>query len=139
MRLEPETRRPPPGGMSLQTLLGEFTLIPIVVGHCRSEVAAEVLECLWGGDETLIVISTDLSHFHAYQDAQHLDRSTSELICQLQEPLMGEQACGCYPLNGLLRELKYRQMNVELLELKNSGDTVGSRDRVVGYGAYAAF
>ncbi len=123
----------------LQTVLRAFTLLPLVVGRCTSAAVAEVLERVWGGSETLILISTDLSHFHDYRQAQQLDQSTSELICKLREPLGGEQACGCYPLNGLLRELKRRTMEVQLLELKNSADTAGSKHRVVGYGAYAAY
>ncbi|MCW8884843.1 MAG: AmmeMemoRadiSam system protein B [Motiliproteus sp.] len=123
----------------LQVLLPQFKLLPLVVGRCPSALVAEVLERLWDDPNRLVVISTDLSHFHDYQDACHLDRSTSDLICQLREPLMGEQACGCYPLNGLLNLLKQRGMAVELLDLKNSGDTAGSKDRVVGYGAYAVF
>ena len=123
----------------LQRVLTQFSLLPLVVGPCHSRDVAEVLQRLWGGAETLVLISTDLSHFHDYEEAQHLDRSTSDLICKLQEPLMGEQACGCYPLNGLLYELKQRQLGIELLELKNSGDSAGSHQRVVGYGAYAVF
>ncbi len=121
----------------LQTVLVNFTLLPLVVGRCRSEQVSEVLDLLWGDPATLILISTDLSHFHDYKEACHLDRSTCELICQLREPLMGEQACGCYPLNGLLRKLKQEPLSVKLLELKNSGDTAGSMSRVVGYGAFA--
>ncbi|OMH33598.1 AmmeMemoRadiSam system protein B [Motiliproteus sp. MSK22-1] len=123
----------------LQRVLDDFALLPLVVGPSRSSQVAEVIQRLWGNKETLIVVSTDLSHFHDYPEAQHLDRSTSDLICALHEPLMGEQACGCYPLNGLLRELKQRKLNIELLDLRNSGDTTGSKSRVVGYGSYAVF
>ena len=123
----------------LQQVLDDFVILPLVVGPSSSQQVAEVIEKLWGGEETLILVSTDLSHFHDYPEAQHLDRSTSDLICSLHEPLMGEQACGCYPLNGLLLELKRRKLNIELLDLRNSGDTAGSKNRVVGYGSYAVF
>jgi len=123
----------------LQELLGTFTLIPLVVGQVEPEAVAQVLDRLWGGEETLILISSDLSHYHPYDDARRLDIQTSRSICRLDYHLNGHQACGCEPLNGLLYCARYRGMQVEQLDLRNSGDTAGTRDSVVGYGAYALF
>lgn len=121
----------------LQARLGEFTLVPLLVGWAEPAAVAEVLERLWGGPETLVIISSDLSHYHSYADAQHLDEATARRIESLQAPLHGEQACGAYPLNGLLTLAKPKHLKVTRLDLRNSGDTAGSRDRVVGYGAWA--
>lgn len=123
----------------LQQVLGDFSLLPLVVGATSAADVAEVLERLWGGEETLIVISSDLSHFHPYQEAQLLDRQTSEMICRLDGHLVGEQACGCYAVNGLLTQLEKQQKSINLLDLRNSGDTAGDKDRVVGYGAYVSY
>ncbi len=120
----------------LQRALGNFELIPLVVGTSSKEDVALLLEHLWGGDETLIVISSDLSHFHEYTEAQRLDSATSEKIVSLQDDITGSEACGCNPLNGLLHLANRHGMKVEKIELKNSGDTAGSKDRVVGYGAF---
>lgn len=121
----------------LQTQLGEFTLVPIAVGQCPAEPVARVLDALWGGDETLIVVSSDLSHFHHYDLACTTDRDTSDAILRRESTLGGEQACGCHAVNGLLLCARRRELPVELLDLRNSGDTAGGRDRVVGYGSFA--
>ena len=121
----------------LQTLLPDFKLVPLVVGDASAEEVATLLELLWGGDETLIVVSSDLSHFHPYELAQQTDSATTRLIEQLDCHLTGEQACGCRPINGLLLLVKQKGLQVTTLCLANSGDTAGSKDRVVGYGAYA--
>lgn len=122
----------------LQVALKDFTLIPLVVGDATTAEVAQVLERLWGGPETLIVVSSDLSHYHGYATARRLDRQTSGLIEDLSPvPLHGEQACGCRPVNGLLQAARDHGLQVQLLDLRNSGDTAGPRDRVVGYGAYA--
>lgn len=121
----------------LQARLDKFTLVPLVVGWASPTAVAEVLERLWGGPETLVVISSDLSHYHPYADAQHLDETTARRIESLQAPLEGEQACGAHPLNGLLNLAQAKHLKVTRLDLRNSGDTAGSRDRVVGYGAWA--
>jgi hypothetical protein len=122
----------------LQYTLGEFRLVPLVVGEAGADDVAEVLERLWGGDETLIVISSDLSHYHDYDTARRLDRSTAENITALRyEDIDYEDACGRGPINGLLALARRRGLKVELLGLRNSGDTAGPRDRVVGYGAFA--
>ena len=120
----------------LQRVLSTFSLIPLVVGDATTEEVAGVLNSLWGGPETLIVISSDLSHYHPYKDAQHIDARTSKKILDLDSSLVGEEACGCKPLNGLLQVLKDKALKVEEVEVKNSGDTAGSKDKVVGYGAY---
>lgn len=121
----------------LQTVLAEFRLVPLVVGHASVEEVAEVIELLWDGPETIFVISSDLSHFHDYETAERLDRETSEAIVQLRyEDLGGERACGYRPISGLLSVARRRGLQARLLDLRNSGDTAGPRDRVVGYGAY---
>ncbi len=120
----------------LQRALGDFELIPLVVGNTSKEDVSHLLEHLWGGDETLIVISSDLSHYHEYKEAKELDSSTSEKIVSLQDNLTGSEACGCKPMNGLLYLAKRHGMKIEKIELKNSGETVGPKDRVVGYGAF---
>ena len=122
----------------LQVLLGEeFSIVPLVVGEADGEEVAEVLERLWGGPETLIVISSDLSHYLPYEHAQEVDRATADRILALDGPLHGRQACGARPINGLLVAARRRGLVPELLDLRNSGDTEGDRDRVVGYGAFA--
>jgi hypothetical protein len=121
----------------LQLVLRDFTLIPLAVGHASASEVAEVLERLWGGDETLILVSSDLSHYHSYSEARRIDGVTIEHILALQGPLDHEQACGATPLNGLLRVARGKGMTPHLLDLRNSGDTAGDRDRVVGYAAIA--
>ncbi len=121
----------------LQTLLPDFDLTPLVVGDCNADDVARVLDTLWGGDDTLIVISSDLSHYHNYEVARRLDANTSRAIEQLQpENISYDDACGRTPLNGLLTLAKHKQLQIDTLDLRNSGDTAGSKDRVVGYGAY---
>lgn len=121
----------------LQAILDDFSLVPLVVGETTPEEVAEVLDRLWGGDETLIVVSSDLSHYHGYDQARALDQETSELIASLGSTRIdGDHACGCRPLNGLIQAAKRRGLHGEIVDLRNSGDTAGPRDRVVGYGAY---
>ena len=122
----------------LQTLLADFDLTPLVVGDCSAADVARVLDTLWGNDDTLIVISSDLSHYHNYEVARRLDANTSRAIEQLQpENISYDDACGRTPVNGLLTLAKHKQLQIDTLDLRNSGDTAGSKDRVVGYGAYA--
>jgi AmmeMemoRadiSam system protein B len=121
----------------LQESLDAFQLVPLVVGRTPAEQVAEVINRAWGGPETLIVVSSDLSHFHAYAAAQQLDRETSELIEGLAfERLDGERACGVYPVSGLLCSARDRGLSVRTIDLRNSGDTAGSKSEVVGYGSY---
>jgi len=121
----------------LQTVLDDFQLVPIVVGDAAPELVATVLEELLTDDATICVTSTDLSHFHDYDTAQKLDNATSESIVNLDYKNIGyEDACGRNPLNGLLYWAKMHHYKVTQLDVRNSGDTAGSRDRVVGYGSY---
>lgn len=121
----------------LQSVLGEFTLLPLAVGMVSAEEVAEVLDAVWGGDETLIVISSDLSHYLPYGAAQSVDSKTSQDILELRQPIHHEQACGGTPISGLLIAARKHHLQPHLLDLRNSGDTAGTRDRVVGYGAFA--
>ena len=120
----------------LQTVLGHFQLVPLVVGQASEHDVAAVLAKLWGGSETRIIVSSDLSHFHEYSVAHQLDRETAERIEQLR-PVDSDQACGAAPLNGLLRAARDHQLSAHTLDLRNSGDTAGNRSHVVGYGAFA--
>lgn len=121
----------------LQSVLKDFEIVPFIVGMATPEQVAEVLGTLWGDEETLIVISSDLSHFHDYQTARQRDHKTSQLIEALDyQHIHGEDACGVYPLSGLLLAAKRKNLHASLLDLRNSGDTAGSHDSVVGYGAY---
>ena len=121
----------------LQATLDDFRLVPIVVGVCPAGQVEAVLEALWGDDETLIVVSSDLSHFHAYEEAREIDARTSARIESRDASLLGEDACGAYAVNGLLLAAEARGLRVHTLDVRNSGDTAGDKNRVVGYGAYA--
>jgi AmmeMemoRadiSam system protein B len=122
----------------LQVALPEFTLVPLAVGDARDEDVAAVLDTLWGGDETLIVVSSDLSHYLSYQAAALVDDETARAIERLDEaPLDGDRACGCHPIRGLLLVARRRGLRVVPLDRRNSGDTAGDKRRVVGYGAWA--
>jgi AmmeMemoRadiSam system protein B len=121
----------------LQAVLDDFQLLPIVVGVCPAAEVEAVIDALWGGDETLIVVSSDLSHFHAYDEAREIDARTSARIEAADASLHGEDACGAYAVNGLLRAAKSHGLRIRALDVRNSGDTAGDRNRVVGYGAYA--
>jgi len=121
----------------LQIALGEFKLVPLVVGDATANEVGAVLNELWGGRETCIVVSSDLSHYHSYQTAQQTDRETARAIESLNwEKLDADQACGCHPIRGLLRVAKERGLRCRTVDLRNSGDTSGGRGRVVGYGAF---
>jgi len=121
----------------LQMVLGDFLVLPLVVGEATAEEVAEVLRELWGGDETLVVISSDLSHFLSYERAERLDESTACAIEALRpEEIRRDQACGRIPVGGLLLRAREEGLKVERVDLRNSGDTAGSRDRVVGYGSF---
>lgn len=122
----------------LQVALGEFTLTPLVVGDARPDEVADVLEQLWGGPETLVVISSDLSHFHDYDTAVNLDRATATAIEELRPEAIGpHEACGCRAIGGLLDIARRKNLTVTTLDLRNSGDTAGPRNEVVGYGTFA--
>ncbi len=121
----------------LQTLLSDFKLVPIVAGDASAQQVSQMLEKLWGDEETLIVISSDLSHYHDYLTAQHLDRSTSRAIEHLHyEDISSAAACGQVPVRGLLKLLRQKSLTIKTIDLRNSGDTAGDKQCVVGYGAY---
>ena len=122
----------------LQEVLSEFKLVPIVVGEAEAEEIAAILDFFWEDKTTLFVISSDLSHYHPYEEAVQRDGITTESILHFNS-VSSHQACGCKPVNGLLVQAKKHHLSARLLELKNSGDTAGSKDQVVGYGAYAFY
>jgi len=124
----------------LQGLLDDFVLLPFAVGAATPSQVDALLERLWGADETLIVISSDLSHYRSYEAAQDIDQFTSEQIRTLTgTALTGENACGYLPICGLLEAALRHRLRCEVLDIRSSGDTAGPRDRVVGYGAYAFY
>ncbi len=120
----------------LQVLLSDFSLIPLVIGDASSSQVAELLALLWGGPETLIVVSSDLSHYHDYQSARQQDLRTRQAIEDFHTDLDGNMACGCRAINGLLELAATKHMQLNCIDLRNSGDTAGRKDRVVGYGAF---
>ena len=121
----------------LQQVLGDFQLLPLAVGEATAAEVAEVLEKVWGGDETLIVISSDLSHFLPDALARKVDGGTVDAILALNSHLSHEQACGATPVNGLLLAAKRHGLHPVVLDVRNSSDTAGDPDRVVGYAAFA--
>ena len=124
----------------LQSIFTQFQLVPIVVGEITSEALAEIIEFLWGGDETLIVISSDLSHFLDYEVAVACDTKTSRAIENFHvDSICHEMACGSSAIKALLKVAKKKNLKVKTIHQCNSGDTAGSKDRVVGYGAYAIY
>jgi AmmeMemoRadiSam system protein B/AmmeMemoRadiSam system protein A len=121
----------------LQRALGEFSLVPLAVGMATVDEVAVVLERLWGGRETLVVVSTDLSHYHAYDEARAIDAATVAKIAAFATDIDHEEACGATPLNGLLSLSRKKNLSLKLLGACNSGDTAGGKDRVVGYSSFA--
>ena len=122
----------------LQTVLGSFRLVPLLVGDAQPRAVADVLEAVWGEADTLLVVSSDLSHYHDYDTARRRDGATAAAIERHDWGSLGpNDACGFLPLAGLLMQVERRELHVERLALCNSGDTAGPRDRVVGYGAWA--
>lgn len=120
----------------LQACLGDFRLVPVVVGDATPAEMAGLLDEVWGGDETLVVVSSDLSHFLDHAAARARDRKTADAILALSPRLDPEDACGAAPVNGLLEVARRRGLEPELVDLRNSGDTAGGRSRVVGYGSF---
>ena len=135
----------------LQEVLGEFRLVPLVVGRATPRQVADVLETVWGGEETRIVVSSDLSHYLDYETARRVDAATARRIVELDTAIAPEDACGAAAVNGLLQLFRQRadgeradgeradseRVDGEILDLRNSGDTAGPRDQVVGYGAFS--
>jgi AmmeMemoRadiSam system protein B len=122
----------------LQETIDKFAVLPIVVGEASVDEVREVIDAVWGGPETLIVVSSDLSHYHDYETARRIDEETTRAIEEMKpERIHYHQACGRVPLNGLLASAVAHGLTVRTVDLRNSGDTAGPRDQVVGYGAYA--
>ncbi len=121
----------------LQRVLDDFSLVPLVVGDATAAEVAEVIELLWGGPETVIVVSSDLSHYRDYETARRLDAAASHAIETLRpDDIAPDQACGRLPIQGLLRAARAHGLRAETVDLRNSGDTAGPRREVVGYGAW---
>jgi AmmeMemoRadiSam system protein B len=123
----------------LQTLLRQFRLLPIATGEATAREVATALEHCWGDEETLIIVSSDLSHYLRYEAARSVDAATAQAILARSTELGGDQACGCVAINGLMKVAAERALEVRLLDLRNSGDTTAERARVVGYGAFAVY
>lgn len=121
----------------LQEVLGQFQLVPLVVGLAEPKEVAAVVRYLWGGPKVLLVVSSDLSHYETYQTAQSLDQETAKHIesCEWKE-IEDDRACGFFPLRGFLMEAREKHLQGKCLDLRNSGDTAGDKSRVVGYGAF---
>jgi MEMO1 family protein len=118
-------------------VLGSFAIVPLLVGDVPPHAVADALGRLWGGAETVIVVSSDLSHYHDYDTARRRDHATAAAIERGDWAALGpDDACGCLPVAGLLIEAERRGLHPQRLALCNSGDTAGDRDRVVGYGAW---
>jgi MEMO1 family protein len=123
----------------LQKTLGDFSLVPLAVGSASVAAVAQVIDRLWGGPETLIVVSTDLSHYHGYADARRIDGSTIARIAGFATDLDHEEACGATPLNGLLSVARSKRLSIRLLAACNSGDTAGGKAQVVGYSSFGLY
>jgi hypothetical protein len=121
----------------IQEVLGEVAVLPLLVGQVPAALVADVLEAVWDGPETLVVVSTDLSHYHDHATASALDRGTAEAIVACRPEEVGlDRACGVFAVRGLLEAARRHHLEVAMVDLRTSGDTVGSRDSVVGYGAF---
>ena len=120
----------------LQVALEDFDILPITVGFASPEQVARVIDATWGGPDTLVLVSSDLSHYHTWHEARQLDAETTRAIIERRSDLPDEHACGACGINALMQVARRRGLAVELLDLRNSGDTAGDRSRVVGYGSY---
>jgi AmmeMemoRadiSam system protein B len=123
----------------LQRVLPRAKIVPMIGSRASSEEVGALLERLYGGPETLIVISSDLSHYLPYAEGRARDRRTADRIAALDATLEGEDACGAIGIDGLLWLARTKHLRAELLDLRSSGDTAGPRDEVVGYGAFALY
>lgn len=121
----------------LQLVLNDFSLVPVVVGGIDSGPVATMIDALAGDPHTLVVISTDLSHFLDYHEARRIDAATCDHILDKSTHLRGEEACGARAINGFMASAMGRTLEISLLHACNSGDTAGSAERVVGYAAFA--
>jgi len=123
----------------LQRVLPPFTIIPLLIGRASTEEVALVIDSLWGGEETLVIVSTDLSHYLPYRLAQATDAETAQAILEGRPEISSPCACGAPGLRGLLQVARRRRLTITQLDLRNSGDTSGDKSRVVGYGAFAFY
>jgi len=123
----------------LQAVLAQFDILPVAIGLSPPEQVARVLDGAWNGADTLILVSSDLSHYHTAGEARLLDAATTRAILERRSDLPDEWACGARAINGLMQVARRRGLEVELLDQRNSGDTAGDRSRVVGYGSYALY
>ncbi|GGB90519.1 hypothetical protein GCM10011352_15690 [Marinobacterium zhoushanense] len=123
----------------LQELLPGAKLIPLVVGQVSADAVADIVDWAWQQPDILVLVSSDLSHYHSYSEAQVIDAETDQELCMLQSDIRPNQACGAYALNGLMLAAKRRGLKIERLDLRNSGDTAGGQDQVVGYGSYVLY
>jgi len=121
----------------LQTVLNEFELIPLCVGMVEPDAVAELMRALWGGEETIVIVSSDLSHYHSYNEARSLDRATIGRLLAMQVDLSHDQACGATAINALQMIAREKELKPTLLDYRNSGDTAGDKEQVVGYAALA--
>lgn len=120
----------------LQTCLHQFTLLPLLTSNVSPATVANIIDDLWQPENTLLVVSSDLSHFHSYHEAQSIDKNTCSLIEHFEPSLTPEQACGSTGINALLLVAKKRGYQLTRIDLKNSGDTAGDKEKVVGYVSY---
>lgn len=123
----------------LQAALDHFSLVPLVAGDTSVATVASIIDYFWHQPQTLIVVSSDLSHYLDYEHARSADRDTAEMIEGLRPGLTGEQACGCNAINGLLQHAALVDAQIECVDLRSSGDTAGDHSRVVGYGAFVVY
>ncbi len=122
----------------VQVVLGDVRVLPLVVGEVPAAEVAAVLDAVWGGPETVVIVSTDLSHYHDQETATQRDRRTAHAVVDKRSEAIGVgDACGVFPLRGLLLAARQRNLDVELLDLRSSGDASGDRRAVVGYGAFS--
>ncbi|HQT25431.1 MAG TPA: AmmeMemoRadiSam system protein B, partial [Burkholderiales bacterium] len=121
----------------LQAVLGEFSVVPLLVGDAGMDAVSNVIDLFIGEPGTLVVVSSDLSHFHPYVVAQALDGTTAKCILELDPVLSQEQACGATPINGLLISASRKGLEPKLIDIRNSGDTAGDKRRVVGYASFS--
>ena len=121
----------------LQRVLDDFRILPLAVGNATAEEVAEVINLLWGDEKTLIIISSDLSHFHTYEEARKIDSETVDQVLEMRAALSHEQACGGTPVNGMLLAARDHGLKPQLIDFRNSGDTAGDKSRVVGYASFA--
>lgn len=123
----------------LQYLQINVPIVPVIVGECAASDVAQIIEPLLLDPDKLVIVSTDLSHFHTYENAQKTDAHTDLKIMNADHDLKPTEACGCHALNGLLLAVKHQSLVIKKLAQCNSGDTAGTKDRVVGYACYGVF